>query len=344
MNPVDILVTGETHWLNPYGYLPGELYGLMPFFGVMASLYFLMAVAWVVLCCCFWSELLLLQGWISVVLLLGLLENTLKFGDFLKWNSDGERAASVLAASIVFGATKRALSRVLVVLVSSGYAVVKPTLGPVIPRAGVLGLAYFSCALVYDLLVDLPSNSKFLGKPSVLDTLTFLIVLLATIDVIFYSWILSALVNTLTFLEHKRESIKLTLFRRFRAVLVLSVAFSCAWGLYSVTASSEGYFEDHWRSEWSVNAVWEVIYVMLLLAIGFLWMPNKNAQRYAYSMQLKSYDPDEMGSDDDDIGHDDYGDGDVDAEYGGALDDGGVEMLPTSFNRDSGPQGSEKLT
>jgi len=27
VNDVDILVTGEAKWMNPYGYLPGELYG-----------------------------------------------------------------------------------------------------------------------------------------------------------------------------------------------------------------------------------------------------------------------------------------------------------------------------
>lgn len=68
---------------------------------------------------------------------------------------------------IVFGATKRAVSRVLVVLVSSGYAVVRPTLGTVIPKAGLLGMAYFGCALAYDLTVQLPSNSKLLGQPAV---------------------------------------------------------------------------------------------------------------------------------------------------------------------------------
>lgn len=26
-NAIDILVTGETKWMNPYGYLPGEIYG-----------------------------------------------------------------------------------------------------------------------------------------------------------------------------------------------------------------------------------------------------------------------------------------------------------------------------
>ena len=77
-NAMNVLVTGETHWLNPYGYLPGEYYGMMPFFGVMASLYGILVLLWIVLCVTNWNEILLLQLWIGLVLGLGLLENSLK--------------------------------------------------------------------------------------------------------------------------------------------------------------------------------------------------------------------------------------------------------------------------
>ena len=33
----DVTFTGQTSWLNPYGYLPGELYYFLPFFGTMAA-------------------------------------------------------------------------------------------------------------------------------------------------------------------------------------------------------------------------------------------------------------------------------------------------------------------
>ena len=98
-NPMDVLVTGETHWMNPYGYLPGEYYGMMPFFGVMASLYAIVALAWFVLCATNWSEVLILQLWISLVIGLGLLENSLKFADYLGWNAAGERDSGALASS-----------------------------------------------------------------------------------------------------------------------------------------------------------------------------------------------------------------------------------------------------
>ena len=91
---------------------------MMPFFGVMACLYAVVAFVWAILSTLNWSELTKVQGWITVVLGLGLGENVLKFADYLAWNASGERDSAALAASLVFGVTKRALSRALVVMVS----------------------------------------------------------------------------------------------------------------------------------------------------------------------------------------------------------------------------------
>jgi len=157
--------------------------------------------------------------------------------------------------------------------------------------------------------------------------------------------------STIRYLERKKESIKLLLFLRFRAVLVVSVAFSSAWSIYTIAASADGYFEDHWASEWSVNAVWEVLYVLILVAIAVLWMPSQNATRYAYSMQLRTFEGDEEEDeeDNDDIGHlrcAIRGDGTIDGEYGGSLEDG-EGALPSFSEAITGTKeatGGEKLT
>ena len=56
-------------------------------------------MAWIVLCVTNWNEILLLQLWIGLVLGLGLLENSLKFADYLGWNAAGERDSGALASS-----------------------------------------------------------------------------------------------------------------------------------------------------------------------------------------------------------------------------------------------------
>jgi hypothetical protein len=84
-----------------------------------------------------------------------------------------------------------------------------------------------------------------------------------------------------------------------------------------------------------------VIYIVVLLAIAFLWMPSAHATRYAYSSQLKTFDPDEAGGGGDDeeaeYDDDDVGDAGMDQEYGGALEDDKISLGRAA-------SGAEKLT
>lgn len=51
----------QTAWLNPYGYLPGELFYFLPFFGSMLIAYIILALTWALQCWRHWSQLLPLQ-------------------------------------------------------------------------------------------------------------------------------------------------------------------------------------------------------------------------------------------------------------------------------------------
>lgn len=37
--------------------------------------------------------------------------------------------------------------------------------------------------------------------------------------------------------------------------------------------------ERHWESAWTIDALWEVVYLALLVAVCFLLRPSMNAQR-----------------------------------------------------------------
>ena len=41
-----------------------------------------------------------------------------------------------------------------------------------------------------------------------------------------------------------------------------------------------------------MDALWELIYFCIFVAIAILWAPSKNAQRYAHSMELAQLDDD----------------------------------------------------
>ena len=46
------------------------------------------------------------------------------------------------------------------------------------------------------------------------------------------------------------------------------------------------------RERWTVDALWELIYYIIFVAIAVLWAPSRNAQRYAHSMELSQLDDD----------------------------------------------------
>jgi hypothetical protein len=88
--------------------------------------------------------------------------------------------------------------------------------------------------------------------------------------------------------------------------------------------------------------LFQVIYIVVLLAIAFLWMPSAHATRYAYSSQLKTFDPDDKdGGGYEDEGEeyddDDVGDEAMNHEYGGSLEDDKLSLGRIA-------SGTEKLT
>ena len=120
-----IEVRGDTEWLNPYGYLPGDLYGNLPFFGWLALAYVVAGFVWAAMMAAHMDDLIQLQYWITLVLGLGMLETLTRYEDFSSWNRHGVRDDGAMLFGVLCGTAKRALSRVLVLIVSMGYGTTK---------------------------------------------------------------------------------------------------------------------------------------------------------------------------------------------------------------------------
>ena len=52
---------GKSIWMNPYGHLPGDVYGYLPFFGYMCIAYLVIAIIWFCLNAIYWQQLLHVQ-------------------------------------------------------------------------------------------------------------------------------------------------------------------------------------------------------------------------------------------------------------------------------------------
>jgi len=55
-------------------------------------------------------------------------------------------------------------------------------------------------------------------------------------------------------------------------------------------------FSERWQSAWIITAFWDVLALVLLVVICYLWAPSQSSQRYAYSGEAADDDDEEAQS------------------------------------------------
>ena len=130
---------------------------------------------------------------------------------------------SITISGVIFGVMKRALSRVVVLMVSMGYGVVRPSLGDDMKKIMYMGCSYFVLSLVYTLTISMPSNARFVGDPEFENMLALVVLLLAAVDTTFYMWIIKSLKSIISNLETRKQIEKCALYKNFRIVLFVSL-------------------------------------------------------------------------------------------------------------------------
>ncbi|MBN3296407.1 TM87A protein, partial [Amia calva] len=115
---------------------------LMIFFMVMCIVYVLFGALWLLWSACYWRDLLRIQFWIGAVILLGMLEKAVFYSEYqsIRYKGENVQGAEILAE--LLSSLKRSLARILVLIVSLGYGIVKPRLGTTVHRLVAVGLVY----------------------------------------------------------------------------------------------------------------------------------------------------------------------------------------------------------
>lgn len=275
------VVNGKTIWKNPTGYLPGRLAPLMKFYGFLSLAYVILGLVWLVQYIRFWRDILQLQNYITLVIALGMCEMVLWYFEYTNFNSTGYRPVIITLWAVTFGAVKKTVSRCLLLVVSMGYGVVRPTLGGLTLRVLVLGAAYFVAAELLDVVENVGTINDLSGKAKL-----FLVLPVAILDAVFILWIFTSLSKTLEKLQARRIMAKLELYRKFTNSLAVVVVMSIAWIGYELFFKATDPFGERWQSAWIISAFWNVVTFILLCIICSLWSPSKNAMRYAYSEEV----------------------------------------------------------
>lgn len=285
-------VTVHVEMKGPHGYLNAAEWPLLPFYACMCVVYVVFAVVWLTVSFLQWRDLLRIQFWIGAVILIGMIEKALFYEEYQSINSTGESSllGTVFIAEMV-SAAKRSLARMLVIIVSFGYGIVKPTLGSHLSRILFVGFIYFLLASTEAYLRVVKSKND----PS--NYLLLASIPLALLNSFICWWIFSSLVQTTRTLRLRRNLVKLRLYTHFTNTLIFAVIASTIFMLYSIKIHRLTECLTDWKSLWIDDAFWHLLFSLILLVIMILSRPTNNNQRYAFSPLLDiaddEYDDDE---------------------------------------------------
>lgn len=272
------IIKGRTVWRNPGGYLPGKMAPLMTFYGLMSLAYLVLGLIWFLQFVRFWKDILQLHYHITAVIALGMCEMAFWYFEYANFNSTGTRPMGITLWAVTFTAVKKTVSRLLLLVVSMGFGVVRPTLGGITSKVALLGVIYFVASEALELVEHLGNINDFSGKARL-----FLVLPVALLDACFIVWIFSSLSKTLEKLQLRRSMAKLELYRKFTNSLAVSVLLSVAWIGYELYFNATDPLSELWQRAWIIPAFWNVLSYILLVVICILWAPSQNPTRYAYS-------------------------------------------------------------
>jgi len=294
----EITFSGETVWMNPYGHLPGQLYGFLPFYGWMCVVYLIAAAIWFGLNAMYWKDLLHVQNCITGVLAMCLLEMATWFFDYVNLNNNGIRHKAPFILGMMTSVTRKTISRMLVVAVSMGYGVVKPILGDEKKKINLCGAVYWCFAFAFEVLIHYSQTQEV--SPILRTILTPPV---AILDGYFWWWIFDSLNTTITFLVQKRQSFKLALYKRFSWVLGTALAVAFVFACYQLYYVWMKLYLVNWQIMWVLEVgFWQALFTAVFFAIMVLWRPSNHASRYAYAQELATEDVDDADVFEDDFG------------------------------------------
>ncbi|XP_016400387.1 transmembrane protein 87A-like [Sinocyclocheilus rhinocerous] len=195
-------------------------------------------------------------------------------------------AQGLLIFAELISALKRTLARLLVIIVSLGYGIVKPRLGTVMHRVVGLGVLYFAFAAIEGVLRITGAKDSDLALLANIP--------LALLDSSLCWWIFVSLAQTIKTLKLRRNPVKLSLYRHFTNTLIFAVLASIIFMVWTTKKFRLADCQADWMELWVDDAFWRFLFSIILLVIMFLWRPSVNNQRYAYTPLIDDSDDEEI--------------------------------------------------
>ncbi|XP_060790313.1 transmembrane protein 87A-like isoform X2 [Neoarius graeffei] len=248
---------------------------LMMFFMAMCIVYVLFGALWLLWLACYWRDLLRIQFWIGAVIVLGMLEKAVFYSEYQSIRYHGTYNQSAVIFAELLSALKRSLARILLIIVSLGYGIVKPRLGTTVPRLVAVGLLYLIFSSVEGIL---RVTGGFYGQVALIANIS-----LSLIDSCVIWWVFISLSQTTRLLKLRRNVVKLSLYQHFTNTLIFSVLASIVFIIWTTRQFKFVDCQSDWKDLWLDDAFWRLLFSTILLVIMVLLRPSVNSQRFSHS-------------------------------------------------------------
>ncbi|KAM9355749.1 LOW QUALITY PROTEIN: transmembrane protein 87A-like [Pholidichthys leucotaenia] len=272
----------KVEMMGPHEYSSPADWPLMMFFMVMCIVYVLFGALWLFWCACYWRDLLRIQFWIGAVIILGMLEKAVFYSEYQSIRYKGDYVLGAVIFAELLSALKRSLARILVLIVSLGYGIVKPRLGTTVHRLVAVGLLYLLFSSVEGVL---RVTGGFYGTVALVANLS-----LSLIDSCVMWWIFISLSQTTRLLKLRRNVVKLSLYQHFTNTLIFSVVASIIFIIWTTKVFKLVDCQRGWRDLWVDDAFWRLLFSTILLVIMVLLRPSANSQRFSHSPLIDEED------------------------------------------------------
>mmetsp|Transcript_18727 Transcript_18727/g.34957 ORF Transcript_18727/g.34957 Transcript_18727/m.34957 type:complete len:510 (+) Transcript_18727:52-1581(+) len=287
-------LAGEVIFKNPYGYVPGEQWGIIPFETVRAAVTTALAVMYGVLCYIHRDGLLPLHKAVFVALVVCAVSAILWCAAFITINSSGHPFCCpfppVVSAAQLVQILRQTLARLLLLVVSLGYGIIRPKLQRVEwAMVGLVTVFYFVAALSYQItdivFFDVHPNSQQVQSKTLLYP-----ALLA--DFVFLAWIYLAMSSTIRILNEFKQTHKLEMYDNLWITIGIFVTQFLVVSII-MSLNSMGYIEWPWQWDWCQQAAWEMVNFSIIVGVAVICRPTSNSNLLSYASQLPMEDPDD---------------------------------------------------
>lgn len=266
---------GEIVFRNPYGYLPGEMWGLLPFeltrtwlFGITTALF-----AW--LFYSFRASIISVHYGIMFVFIVAFTESLAWFAAYGILNESGTPYCCPFSYEVILALTMQVLrqtvSRTLLLCITLGLGIIRPklTLSETLLVVLITSM-YLVAAIVAEgaEVMILDSNPTNEGLQDIKVYQAPLLVM----DVTFLTWIFNSLEETIKSLGKKRQTIKLKLYESLRLCIIFFVFLMILiHGIVLLIAYE--FLQFPWQLAWVDDVLWKILNFGVLVFVAFICKP-----------------------------------------------------------------------